>query len=181
MHNLKSGLSFGIGNGSQISLLQEDAKNKTQENESKSKRLYEGNRTRKEYIDLARDPSHGGKVLYQGRKEREIGLDLEKQGKLGHIVRDKTPNRGAEFIDKTTGIKWDVKSPVSHPNGHRNPRKGAFEVKRFLKKLQAEFSNGHKVILDTRRLTKEHKKELLKAIEENNYGDKILLYERKSK
>lgn len=50
---------------------------------------------------MAGDPSHGGKIKDQGLKEREIGLDLEQQDKLGKVIRDPPGNGGAEFIDKT--------------------------------------------------------------------------------
>ena len=78
---------------------------------------YTGGRTQKELDDLAGDPSHGGKIRDQGLKEREIGLDLEQQGKLGKIIRDPQGDGGAEFIDTTNNTKWDVKSFVSYPNG----------------------------------------------------------------
>lgn len=49
-------------------------------------------------------------------------------GGLGRIVRDSQADKGAEFIDETTGLKWDVKSFESYPNGHTSPKKGAFTV-----------------------------------------------------
>ncbi len=54
-------------------------------NSSKGTGKYTGGRTQKELDDLAGDPSHGGKIRDQGLKEREIGLDLEQQGKLGRL------------------------------------------------------------------------------------------------
>lgn len=71
---------------------------------------YTGGRSQEELDELAGDPSHGFRIEAQGIKEREIGLDLESDGRLGRIVRDPTPDKGAEFIDTTTGIKWDVLS-----------------------------------------------------------------------
>lgn len=58
---------------------------------------YSGGRTQQEFEDLARDPSHGNRIEPQGIKEREIGLDLEKQRKLGRIIRDPQEIGGAEF------------------------------------------------------------------------------------
>ena len=59
-------------------------------------------RTQIELDDLARDPSHGGKITDGSKLERDIGLALEERGDLGHIVRDKTADGGAEFIDTVT-------------------------------------------------------------------------------
>lgn len=151
----------------------------SQDIESGIKTEYQGGRTRNQYIDLARDPSHGNKVLPQGRKEREIGLDLERQGILHNIVRDSTPNRGAEFIDSVTGIKWDIKSFVSHPKGQTSPRKGAFEISRAISVIKKEISRGHHVIIDTRRLTKTHISQLENAINDASLSDKIIWYHKK--
>ena len=131
------------------------------------------------YVNLARDPSHANQVLPQGRKERMIGLDLEKQGKIGKIIRDPQKDKGAEFIDTITGIKWDVKSFVSHPKGATSARKGAFKLSRAIAKIEKEFANGHNVIIDTRRLTKSDRESLIKAISEKGYSDKIIWYHHK--
>ncbi|MBA4550775.1 pre-toxin TG domain-containing protein [Thermoactinomyces vulgaris] len=133
-------------------------------------------RTQEEYDDLARDPSHGGQITEQGIKEREIGLALESQGKLGKIIRDPQSDGGAEFIDTTTGIKWDIKSFVSYPNGHTSPRKGAFTVEKAMKKINAEFRRGHNVIIDKRDLIPQHVKELEDAIKKNGVEDRIIWY-----
>lgn len=133
-------------------------------------------RTQEEYDDLARDPSHGGQITEQGIKEREIGLALESQGKLGKIIRDPQADGGAEFIDTTTGIKWDIKSFVSYPNGHTSPRKGAFTVEKAMKKINAEFRRGHNVIIDKRDLIPQHVKELEDAIKKNGVEDRIIWY-----
>lgn len=126
--------------------------------------------------DLAGDPSHGGKIRDQGLKEREIGLDLEQQGKLGKIIRDPQENKGAEFIDVTTGQKWDVKSFESYPHGHTSPKKGAFTVKKSMDKIYEEFDRGHNVIIDTRELIPEHVKQLKEAIEDAGVSERIIWY-----
>lgn len=118
------------------------------------KKTYTGGRTYKEYVSLAQDPSHNNYVLPQGRKERMIGLDLENQKMLHKIICDPQKDKGAEFIDTVTGIKWDIKSFVSHPKGATSARKGAFNLSRAVAKIEKEFANGHNVIIDTRRLTK---------------------------
>jgi hypothetical protein len=142
----------------------------------KNQKNYPVKRTQEEYDDLARDPSHGGQITEQGIKEREIGLALESQGKLGKIIRDPQADGGAEFIDTTTGIKWDIKSFVSYPNGHTSPRKGAFTVEKAMKKINAEFRRGHNVIIDKRDLIPQHVKELEDAIKKNGVEDRIIWY-----
>ena len=142
---------------------------------------YTGGKTQAELDDLARDPSHGFKIEEQGLKEREIDLALEERGDLGKIVRDMQIDKGAEFIDETTGIKWDVKSFESYPIGAngvpiKNPRKGAFTVQQGLKKIQKEFKNGNCVIIDTQKLVLEHIEQLKKAIEEAGIADRIIWY-----
>ncbi|WP_025681252.1 hypothetical protein [Paenibacillus massiliensis] len=137
---------------------------------------YTGGRTQEELDDLARDPSHAGRIEEQGIKEREVGLDLEEQGVLGRIVRDPQADKGSDLIDITTGIKWDVKSFESYPHGHTSPKKGAFTVKRAMDKIYGEFEKGNSVIIDTRELVPEHIQQLRKAIEEDGIADRIIWY-----
>ncbi|GFN34159.1 hypothetical protein [Paenibacillus xylaniclasticus] len=126
--------------------------------------------------DLAGDPSHGGKIRDQGLKEREIGPDLEQQGKLGKIVRDPQGNGGAEFIDTTNNVKWDVKSFVSYPNGHTSPKKGAFTVNNGMKAINKELDKNYNVIVDTREMAPEHVEQLKEAIEKAGVSDRIIWY-----
>ena len=142
---------------------------------------YTGGRTQIELDDLARDPSHAGRIEAQGIKEREVGLALEERGDLGKIVRDMQVDKGAEFIDTTTGLKWDVKSFESYPSGDNgipitNPKRGAFTIKNGMKKIQKEFKNGNNVIIDTRNLVPEHIEQLKKAIDEAGVADRIIWY-----
>ena len=137
---------------------------------------YTGGRTQAELDDLARDPSHAFRIEEQGIKERQIGLELEERKKLGHIIRDIQENNGAEFIDTTTGVKWDVKSFESYPNGHTEPRKGAFTISNAMKRLNSEFNKNHNVIIDVRGLIPEHIDALKRAIEEAGVSDRIIWY-----
>ncbi|WMT42052.1 hypothetical protein RE628_06340 [Paenibacillus sp. D2_2] len=137
---------------------------------------YTGGRTQKELNDLAGDPSHGGKIREQGLKEREIGLDLERQGKLGNIVRDPQGNGGAEFIDTANNVKWDVKSFVSYPNGHTSPKKGAFTVNNGMKAINKELDKNYNVIVDKRDMIPEHVEQLKEAIEKAGISDRIIWY-----
>ena len=143
---------------------------------SDSDETYTGGRTQEELDDLARDPSHGNKITEQGIKEREVGLQLEERGDLGHIVRDTQADKGAEFIDQTTGKYWDVKSFESYPNGITSPRKGAFTVENAMKKILREIGNGHKVIVDTRNLVAEHIAQLQQAIDAAGISGEILWF-----
>ncbi|WP_343863887.1 hypothetical protein [Paenibacillus motobuensis] len=137
---------------------------------------YTGGRTQKELDDLAGDPSHGGKIRDQGLKEREIGLDLEQQGKLGKIVRDPQGNGGSEFIDTTNNVKWDVKSFVSYPNGHTSPKKGAFTVSNGMKAINKELDKNYNVIVDKRDMIPEHVEQLKEAIEKAGISDRVIWY-----
>lgn len=176
---VKSTLAEGTKGPPQLSFQNEEIAIKAKENEAKIKKTYQGSRTYKEYVDLARDPSHGNKVLPQGRKERMIGLDLEKQGKLSKIIRDPEGDRGAEFIDIVTSVKWDIKSFVSHPKGNVSARKGAFKLAKAVAKIEKEFANGHNVVIDTRRLNKSDKRTLIKAIQDKGYSEKVIWYHKK--
>ncbi|QDZ98572.1 hypothetical protein D0439_08010 [Lysinibacillus fusiformis] len=144
--------------------------------EDKGTGKYTGGRTQKEFDDLAGDPSHGGKIRDQGLKEREIGLDLEQQGKLGKIIRDPQGNGGAEFIDTTNNTKWDVKSFVSYPNGHTSPKKGAFTVSNGMKGINKELEKNYNVIVDVRDMVPEHVEQLKEAIEKAGVSNRIIWY-----
>ncbi|MGX7417310.1 LXG domain-containing protein [Carnobacterium gallinarum] len=133
-------------------------------------------RTQIELDDLARDPSHGGKITDDSKLERDIGLALEERGDLGHIVRDKTADGGAEFIDTVTGKKYDVKSFVSYPNGHTSPKKGAFTVDRSIKNIKKELNKNYNLIINTTDLTPEHRMELVNELKNQGIIDRIIFY-----
>ncbi|MEK3757092.1 hypothetical protein MKZ07_01535 [Paenibacillus sp. FSL P4-0338] len=142
---------------------------------------YTGGRTQKELDDLARDPASNGKIEPKNIREREVGLAVEERGQLGKLVRDPQGENGAEFIDTSSGLKWDVKSFESYPSGDNgipitNPKKGAFTIKQGMKKLQKEFDNGNNVIIDTRKMEPEHVEQLKKTIDEEGVTDKIIWY-----
>lgn len=179
MNHGNSGLAHGTSGSPQLTIENQEMAEKAKENEANAQKKYQGGRTYTEYVDLARDPSHANKVLPQGRKERMIGLDLEKQGVLHKIIRDPQKDKGAEFIDTVTGIKWDIKSFVSHPKGATSARSGAFRLSRAIAKVEKEFANGHNVILDTRRLTKSDREALINAINDKGYSDRIIWYHKK--
>ncbi|WP_342570604.1 WXG100 family type VII secretion target [Paenibacillus sp. FSL R5-0749] len=154
---------------------------KTSKIKGMGKDTYTGGRNHKELDDLARDPSGGGKIEPKNINEREVGLQLEARGDLGRIIRDSQADKGAEFIDTTTGIKWDVKSFESYPSGRNgipitNPKKGAFTIQNGMQKIHEEFAKGHDVIIDTKKMVPEHIEQLKKAIDKEGIADRILWF-----
>ncbi|WP_429842735.1 late control protein [Brevibacillus sp. FIR094] len=142
---------------------------------------YTGGRNQEELDSLARDPASNGKIEPKNINERDVGLALEERGDLGRIIRDPQAENGAEFIDTTTGLKWDVKSFVSYPSGRdgvpiTSPKKGAFSVKNGMQKIHEEFAKGNNVIIDTKKMVPEHIEQLMKAIDEAGIADRILWY-----
>ncbi|WP_411344074.1 hypothetical protein ACE3MZ_21230 [Paenibacillus sp. WLX1005] len=103
-------------------------------------------------------------------------MDLEEKQILSWIVRDTNNNGGAEFIDTTTGIKWDVKRFRSYAVGHTNNKKGAFDLGEAMKKINAEFVRGYNVIIDTRNLTGDHVIQLRGAIGSSGKNDRVIWY-----
>ncbi|OME98415.1 hypothetical protein BK124_14465 [Paenibacillus amylolyticus] len=154
---------------------------KTSNIKGMGKDTYTGGRNHKELDDLARDPSGGGKIEPKNINERDVGLQLEARGDLGRIIRDSQADKGAEFIDTTTGIKWDVKSFESYPSGRNgipitNPKKGAFTIQNGMQKIHEEFAKGHDVIIDTKKMVPEHIEQLKKAIDKEGIADRILWF-----
>ncbi|RJG21435.1 contractile injection system protein, VgrG/Pvc8 family [Paenibacillus thiaminolyticus] len=136
---------------------------------------YTGDRTQKELDDLATDPDRGHVLDDQGKKEREVGLAVEERGELGRIKRD---SGGAEFYDESSPNKqrWDVKSYESYPNGHTDPKKGAFSVKTTLKNMYKKLNKDINIIIDTRGLIPEHIAQLKDAVTKEGIGDRIIWY-----
>lgn len=95
------------------------------------------------------------------------------------MIRDPQADKGADFIDTTTGQKWDIKSPVSHPKGHTSPKKGAFNVDKMMANVNKEISRGNKVVLDTRRLTKSDRQAFKDAIHNAGLDDNVIWYDKK--
>ena len=89
--------------------------------------------------------------IAKGNHEREIGLDLEKRGKIKNIIRD--PTGKAEFIENNgNGQKWDIKSF----NSNYPPRKGGFKLERDFAKILNEIKQGENVIVETTNMSSEH-------------------------
>ena len=165
--------------GSGVSGLYHGRYDNFQFSEGTKSKTFQGGRNRKEYSALARDPARGTKVDYKGAKERAIMLDLERQGKIGKVIRDSQAEKGADFIDTSTDQKWDIKSPISHPKGHTSVRKGAFSVDKMMANVKKEISRGNKVILDTRLLTKKDRQAFKDAIHAEGLDNDVIWYDKK--
>lgn len=127
-------------------------------------------RTPQQYEDLARDPAHGNQVTVQGEHERKIALELENQNELdGPVVRDATGV--AEFID-TNKVSWDVKSF----NSNFPPRRGGYELKDAVRKIERELRLNENVIVDATNMKKEHVEELRQTIESKGWADRVKWY-----
>lgn len=118
--------------------------------------------------ELATDPATGGKVTSKTRREAEVGLALEEQGKLpAPITRD--PSGRAEFID-STGQKWDVKGFNSRyaPKGYNTPD--------ALEKIKKEIAANENVIIDTANMSPAHIAELRSAIAAEGLASRVIFF-----
>ncbi|OKI73951.1 hypothetical protein A6A27_19650 [Micromonospora sp. CB01531] len=117
--------------------------------------------------ELAADPAHNGKISAKSRREAEVGLEAEAQGKIpGPIRRAELDNTDpafqkdqGEFIDGN-GNNWDVKSPVdTFPAGRQAGQpmpegtKGRYDGDEFEQKLADEVDGGQHVIIDSKNLS----------------------------
>ncbi|WP_308916319.1 hypothetical protein [Jannaschia sp. LMIT008] len=119
-------------------------------------------RTQDELDDLARDPSHGGRISRSSEAERDVGLGLEERGEVpGPIRRD--PTGGAEFID-ADGVEWDVKAYNSNfPNG--------FDPARVEEQLDLSRRLGENVMIDTRNISAADMNTLRQIVGDNGFGE----------
>lgn len=118
--------------------------------------------------ELALDPAQGGKATNKTRREAEVGLSLEEQGKLaGPIKRD--PTGAAEFVD-ANGQKWDVKGFNSKyaPKGYNTPD--------AMSKIKGEIASGENVIVDTAAMSPDHVAELKNALQSEGLMGNVLFF-----
>jgi hypothetical protein len=116
--------------------------------------------------ELAADPAHGARVEPKGLHEAVIGLALEEKGDLvGAITRDPRPD-GGEFIDGQ-GKVWDVKSFRSGIS----PKKGGFELKKDLDKIDNELQKGEGVIVDTTFLSPSDAATLRQGVQDRGWSN----------
>ncbi|MFI7603539.1 hypothetical protein ACIBTV_00250 [Micromonospora sp. NPDC049366] len=119
--------------------------------------------------ELAADPAHNGNISAKSRREAEVGLAAEAEGKIpGPIRRAELDNSDpafqkdqGEFID-ANGNNWDVKAPADifpagryagqpMPEGMR----GRYDGDEFEQKLADEVAGGQNVVIDTKNLSPE--------------------------
>jgi hypothetical protein len=116
--------------------------------------------------ELAKDPAHGNKVEPKGLHEAVVGLALEENGDLdAPITRDPRPD-GGEFIDGK-GKAWDVKSFRSGIP----PKKGGFELKKDLDKIDNELQKGEGVIVDTTFLSPSDTATLRQGVQDKGWSN----------
>jgi gas vesicle protein len=125
-------------------------------------------RTTAEFDDLAKDPARGGKVDSKSIAEREVGIGLEAQGKVGKLMRD--PSGSAEFIDTVSAQKWDVKSFNSKfaPKG--------YNLSDAMSNIRKSISLGENVMPDTRNLNQSDLAELIDEVNRQGLNNNVLLW-----
>lgn len=111
--------------------------------------------------------AHNGKITPKSRREAEVGLALEADGRIpGPIRRAPLDNSDpafqkdqGEFID-ANGNHWDVKSPLDvFPGGPMAGQpmppgvRGRYDGDQFEQKLADELDDGQNVIIDTKNLS----------------------------
>ncbi|MEO7733875.1 MAG: hypothetical protein ABIY55_23120 [Kofleriaceae bacterium] len=146
---------------------------------------------------LARDPDHGGKVTDQTRREAQVALDLERQGRLAAPVRRPVPGDGhsGDFVDGVGG-DWDVKAyksrqsiidgirarmiangrpvPVMDP---AKPIPGEFQLEAAMKQLRTELRAGERLIVDTEGLSATDLGLLKEAVKREKLDAQVILHE----
>jgi hypothetical protein len=152
--------------------------------------------TRQERLaELSKDPDRGGNPTETGRREAEVILALEDQGKVPGPVR--RPERGdghsGDFVD-STHVDWDVKAPKSRstlleeiakenaskgrkpPNPSRRVA-GEFDLSTTIESVRREIQNRERVAIDLRGLTLEDRAALKKRLLKANLEAKVVYYE----
>ncbi|WP_297429687.1 hypothetical protein [Clostridium sp.] len=138
-----------------------------------SENSYTGGRSNEEIQSLADDPAHKGANriidIQKGMHEAEVGLDLERTGKLKDIVRD--PTGKAEFFeDGGSGQKWDVKSF----NSNFSPKKGGSTLDSAMDEIYGSLEEGEYVIVDVSQMSQEHISLLFEELEKQGLMNKII-------
>lgn len=104
--------------------------------------------------ELATDPARGEKISNGGLEEAAVALTAENLEVFDRLERETTGS--AEFVDEH-GVEWDVKSPLSPPEGQN----WEFDAEHQLKKLRKDFSQGDKVLFNLTRLNDEDARETI--------------------
>jgi hypothetical protein len=105
--------------------------------------------------DLSGDPAHGGDSTVKTVREAQVGLQLEADGQVGPLIRapfDEAGEDQGEFIDTSTGQRWDVKSSPdlqpSYQAGAGQPIWNPQTTGDFTSMINRELASGENVMLD---------------------------------
>jgi hypothetical protein len=154
---------------------------------------YERNRTQlhpQDYNDWRlNDPAHSGREGRNQDVEAKVALDLREQGRLPSDITRPTKVEDGDFIDPSTGKKWDMKSfysdwPDHVPPERRHadfpnavtPEKFEQAMVRELKLLPGEKYGDRNVILNTRNLDQAAIDFMQRIIDERGWGDRVVWY-----
>jgi len=135
------------------------------------------------------DPAHPGREHRNQDIEAKVALDLREQGKLPEDVTRPTDSRDGDFIDPSTGKKWDIKGFHSDWPEHvsRERRYDAFPEaltpEDFRRKVTEELDlrpgeryGDRNIILNTRNLDQDAIDFMRRIVDEEGWGDRIVWY-----
>ncbi|WP_067864229.1 hypothetical protein [Nocardia shimofusensis] len=122
--------------------------------------------------ELAQDPAKNGKVNGQSRREAEVGLAHENAGRVGPLERAPLGSDGedqGEFVDSSTGQRWDVKSsPDTIPDYREKGVPGtpipAQTDEKFVQMIEDSLADGENVMIDESGMTPARKAHLQQLV-----------------
>jgi pretoxin HINT domain-containing protein len=142
------------------------------------------------YDDLARDPDTGR----SRPEEADVAMDLWDRGEWGAPRRPGRPGdpAGADFIDDSTGISYDIKAFSSRENieqriadrnaaaGRPAPRfrpdrrlRGQYDGESAITDIRAEIDQGHRVVIDPRNLQPADLADLRRRVDDEGLGGSV--------
>lgn len=151
---------------------------------------------RKKRLDELADDKESGKNNADTRREAEVALSLEEQGKLKPKVRrpQKGDGHSGDFVDGA-GKDWDVKRPYSRGEliqeiqkkaaakgkpprtfSPTEPVPGEFSVRTVLAEIQGEIQLGENVIVDTSKLNAADLTALRQAVTQAGLDAHVLFF-----
>lgn len=124
---------------------------------------------------LASDPAKGNKITDGSIEEAAVALTAEHQQIFTTATRESSGS--AEFIDNF-GIAWDVKSPLSPPEGQN----WNFSAEHQLTKVRHDLSQGDKVLFNLSRVNDKDRDDTLQLFSQeltlNERGQIVILTDR---
>ena len=140
-------------------------------------------RTNPEKFDVAsRDPDQGGKQTRNAMDEARIALDLRDRGFFApDFTRPTEPDQG-DFCGPDDR-QWDVKGihtdwPPCVSGRARRGRQfsNGYTEHKFRKTVERQFAKGRSVIIDTRNANQEAIDDMLRIVDEEGWGGRIIWY-----